>query len=186
MTYPCSSQTRPRLQLTEIFHRPFRCNRITLVEMSLRPSSLSLRPEVALYPSQSTGLYLWCGERIFSLELILACRINKREIHAAFIRFFGLRHQRFQFRHFLHCRFCIKLILRYQVINLFRWNHDCQRVVVECFPFSFFNIFQFRKLALVINFLNRRMIRFCYRFKGFQIFKNVWCSVFPFANASSL
>ena len=25
---------------------------------SLRPSSLSLRPEVALYPSQSTGLYL--------------------------------------------------------------------------------------------------------------------------------
>ena len=50
----------------------------------------------------------------------LACRINKREIHAAFIRFFGLRHQRFQFRHFLHCRFCIKLILRYQVINLFR------------------------------------------------------------------
>ncbi len=38
----------------------------------------------------------------------------------AFIRFFGLRHQRFQFRHFLHCRFCIKLILRYQVINLFR------------------------------------------------------------------
>ncbi|CNZ52772.1 Uncharacterised protein [Mycobacterium tuberculosis] len=41
---------------------------------------------------------------------------------------------------------------------------------MECFPFSFFNIFQFRKLALIVNFLNRRMIRFCYSFKGFQIF----------------
>ncbi len=40
---------------------------------------LSLRPEVALYPSQSTGLYLDAANVFFSLELILACRINKRK-----------------------------------------------------------------------------------------------------------
>lgn len=39
-------------------HQPFRCTRVMLSGKSLRPSSLSLRPEVALYPSQSTGLYL--------------------------------------------------------------------------------------------------------------------------------
>ncbi len=39
-------------------HQPFRCTRVMLSGKSRRPSSLSLRPAVALYPSQSTGLYL--------------------------------------------------------------------------------------------------------------------------------
>ncbi len=41
----------------------------------LRPSSLSLRPEVALYPSQSRDFISDAANVFFSLELILACEL---------------------------------------------------------------------------------------------------------------
>ncbi len=45
------------------------------------------------------------------------------------------------------------------------------------FSLLFLNIFQFRKLALIINFLNRRMKDSATGSKASRFFKNVWCSV---------